>query len=109
VAGNLLASVVSLPWALSGPRAAAIDYAVILYLGVFQVGAAYVCLVRGTGRLRALEVSLLLAIEPVASTFWAWLVHGEAPNAASLAGCAFIFASTVLQAWRSDRGAGTDL
>jgi drug/metabolite transporter (DMT)-like permease len=84
------------------PDAAAVDWAVVLYLGVFQIGAAYLCLLRAVRELRALEISLLLAIEPVASGVWAWLVHSEIPGATALAGCALIFTSVLLQALRND-------
>ncbi len=84
------------------PEVAPLNWAVVLYLGIFQIGAAYVCLVRAVRELRALEISLLLAIEPVASGVWAWLVHAEIPGAAALTGCALIFASVLLQALRKD-------
>ena len=103
IAGNVLTFAVCLPWMLSVPEAAPVDWAVVLYLGIFQIGAAYVCLVRAVRELRALEISLLLAIEPVASGGWAWLIHSELPGAAALTGCALIFASVLLQALRKSK------
>ena len=102
LAGNVLTFAVCLPWALPIPDAAAVDWAVVLYLGVFQIGAAYLCLLRAVRELRALETSLLLAIEPVASGIWAWLIHAEIPGTTALTGCALIFASVLLQALRKD-------
>jgi drug/metabolite transporter (DMT)-like permease len=102
IAGNVLTFAVCLPWALPMPEATPTDWAVVFYLAVFQIGAAYLCLLRGIRELRALEISLLLAIEPVASGVWAWLVHGEIPGAMALAGCSLIFASVLLQALRKD-------
>jgi drug/metabolite transporter (DMT)-like permease len=102
IAANVLTFAVCLPWMLSTPESAAVDWAVVLYLGVFQVGVAYVCLLRAVRELRALEISLLLAIEPVASGVWAWLIHSEIPGAAALTGCALIFASVLLQAMRTN-------
>jgi len=100
VAGNLIACLVTLPWALGGASPSRVDTAVVAYLGVFQVGAAYLCLLRGVPHLRALEVSLLLASEPVASTLFAWLLHGELPGVTAGLGCAFIFAGALVQALR---------
>jgi drug/metabolite transporter (DMT)-like permease len=57
---------------------------------------------RGIRELRALEISLLLAIEPVASGVCAWLVHGEVPGTMALVGCSLILASVLLQALRKD-------
>jgi drug/metabolite transporter (DMT)-like permease len=100
VAGNLIACVVTLPWALGGASAGRVDAAVVGYLGAFQVAGAYLCLLRGVPHLRALEVSLLLASEPVASAVFAWLLHGEVPGATAGLGCAFIFAGALVQALR---------
>ena len=96
VAGNLLAALIALPWALPlGPRPAT-DVWIVLYLGVFQIGLAYVALTRGMRHVTALEASLLLLLEPVLSSVWAWLIHGERPGPWSLAGCATILAASVL-------------
>ena len=50
----------------------------VVYLGVFQIGLAYVCLGGAIRRLPALEVSLLLLLEPVLNPVWTWLIRGEA-------------------------------
>ena len=93
--GNVLAFSVCLPWALPVPEATPVDWAVVFYLAVFQIGAAYFCLLRGIRELRALEISLLLSIEPVASGVCAWLVHGEIPGTMALIGCSLIFSSVL--------------
>jgi DME family drug/metabolite transporter len=102
LAGNVLTFVVCLPLALPVSESTAADWAVVFYLAVFQIGAAYLCLLRGIRDLRALEISLLLSIEPVASGVWAWLVHGELPGTLALLGCSLIFASVLLQALRGE-------
>jgi len=102
IAGNVLTFFVCLPWALPVPEATPVDWAVVFYLAVFQIGAAYLFLLRGIRELRALEISLLLSIEPVASGVWAWLVHGEIPGAMALIGCSLIFTSVMLQALRKN-------
>jgi drug/metabolite transporter (DMT)-like permease len=102
IAGNVLTFAVCLPWALPIPEATPVDWAVVFYLATFQIGAAYLCLLRGIRELGALEISLLLAIEPLASGVWAWLVHGEIPGTMALAGCSLIFSSVLLQALRRE-------
>jgi DME family drug/metabolite transporter len=105
--GNATAAAAALPMALaaglplsaSRPR----DWLIVLYLGVFQVALAYVFLNRGIGRVRALEASLLLMLEPVLNPVWAWLVHGERPGRWSLAGGAVILAATVVKGWLDAR------
>jgi drug/metabolite transporter (DMT)-like permease len=95
--GNLTACVVAL--ALAQPLAAGrpVDWAVVAFLGVCQLGLPYVFLVRAIPRLRALEVALFLLIEPVLNPVWAWLVHGERPGPAALVGGALILGATVVR------------
>lgn len=100
IAGNLIAFLFCLPFALPVSGAGAIDWTIILYLGVFQIGLAYVCMTFAVRRLPALEASLLLLLEPVLNSIWAWLIHGERPGPWSLAGCAVILAATLLRALR---------
>ena len=79
----------------------------LCFLGVFQIAAAYIFLITGcAGTSRALEVSLLLLLEPVLNTIWAWLLHGETPGPLGrLRGCAVILAATVAWSLRqADRG-----
>jgi drug/metabolite transporter (DMT)-like permease len=77
-----------------------VDWAVVVYLGVFQVGLAYFFLTRGLGRLPAVEASTLLLLEPALSPFWAWLAHGEWPGLVASLGGAVILATTT---WRAIR------
>ena len=97
--GNVIACVGCLPLALPA-QATRLDWVVIAYLGVFQVGLAYVFLTRGLGRLSAVEASLLLLLEPALNPLWAWLVHGEWPGLLPCAGGAIILASTTIRALR---------
>ena len=56
------------------------DWLVILYLGTFQVGLAYVMLVRAIPHVSAVQASLLLMIEPALNPLIAYAVHGERPH-----------------------------
>jgi DME family drug/metabolite transporter len=94
VAGNLLAFVICLPLALPVEQAVATDWFAIGYLGVLQIGVAYIAMTRGMRHVPALEAALLLLLEPVMAAVWAWLVHGEQPGPWSLAGCLVILAAS---------------
>jgi drug/metabolite transporter, DME family len=98
--GNLIALAVGLPMALPVSSSTAVDWAVIVYLGVFQIGLAYAFLSSAIRHVRALDASLLLLAEPVLSPLWAWLVHGEQPGLWSMAGGALILAATTWKALR---------
>lgn len=92
--GNLLVFLVSLPWALPLASGRAADWLVVVYLGVFQLGLAYVFLSRAVTEVPALEASLVLLVEPVLSSIWAWLMHGETPGPLAAAGGVVILAAT---------------
>jgi drug/metabolite transporter, DME family len=94
VAGNLIAFAAALPFALPLTGTTTPDWAIILYLGVIQIGLAYVCFSIGMARVPAIEASLLLLLEPVLNPVWSWLVHGEVPNRWSIAGGAIILSAT---------------
>jgi len=94
VAGNLIAALVCLPMALPVGSSSSADWLMIAYLGVIQVGLAYVIFTRALGKLPALEVSLLLLIEPVLNPLWAWLVHDETPGLGARLGGLLILIAT---------------
>jgi len=79
----------------------------LLFLGVLQVGLAYVVLTRGLRGVTAVEASLLLLVEPVFNPLWAWLVHHEVPGKATLAGGGVILAATALHAIATARATRT--
>jgi len=99
VAGNVLACGFCLPMAFPVSVARPEDVAIVTFLGVVQIGLAYVLLTYGLAHVHALEASLLLLAEPVLNPFWAWLVHGERPSGWSLAGGTVIVATTVLKSF----------
>ncbi len=97
IAGNVIACVAGLPFALPLAAAPVSEWATLVYLGVVQIGLAYVCLTRAMAHLSALEVSLLLLLEPVLNPIWAWLVTGENPGPWVLVGGAVIVAATAVK------------
>ena len=101
VVGNLIAFAVCLTPALPVASSVASDWLIISYLGLFQIGLAYVFLTRGVRRVPALEASLLLLLEPVLSVVWAWWIHGEVPGPWSMTGCGMILVATVGRTLRS--------
>lgn len=100
VLGNVFACALALPMALPLSGGGVTDWAALVYLGVFQIGLAYILVAKGLQRVRALEVSLLLLVETALNPAWSWLLLGEVPSVFALAGGALIVTATVLQTVR---------
>jgi drug/metabolite transporter (DMT)-like permease len=100
-AGNVVAALIALPLALPVSASTPADWLMVFYLGVFQIGLAYLLISAALPHVAALEISLLLLLEPVLSPIWAWLALGEAPGALAVAGGAVILLATALRALRT--------
>ncbi len=96
--GNLLAAAMALPFWSTGPAPRPLDLALLAYLGVFQLGLAYLCFSRGLEKTPAVEASLLVLLEPVLNPIWTFLFAGERPGPWALVGGAVVLAAT---AWRT--------
>lgn len=103
ILGNALASAAVLPLAWPYPPAAPGAWATLAYLGVVQIGVAYVCLTRAVAHVRAVDASLLLLVEPVLNPVWTWLLRGERPGAWTVAGGAAILMASGLKQWTDAR------
>ena len=98
IAGNLLAFGSGIASIVPVPQATAVEWATLIYLGVFQIGLAYILLTSAVAHLPALQTSLLLLLEPVLNPIWTWLVRGEDPGPWTIAGGAIIVAASAAQA-----------
>jgi len=99
IAGNLIAFLVCLPMALPVTHGTVSDAAIVLYLGVFQIGLAYILLTRSLREVPGLEAATLLLVEPVFNPLWSWLIHGERPSGSALAGGALIVLAALGGTW----------
>ena len=97
VAGNIIAFLACAPAAFPVSGAGTGDWLSVGYLGVFQIGAAYVLLTAGIRHVPALQASVLLLLEPALNPVWSWVVHGETPGSWSIAGGVLILGATVLR------------
>jgi len=97
--GNVIAVVVAAPFALRAGAPTAQDVGIFAFLGVFQLGLAYVLFARGVRTLSAVEGSLLNLIEPVASALLALLIVKEVPGPFAVLGAAVILAATIQRAF----------
>ena len=103
VVGNGLAFLIGAPFLLPLPAASAGEWATLIYLGVIQIAVAYIFLTRAIAQLPALDVSLLLLLEPVLNPLWTWLIRGENPGRWSLVGGGIILAATAIRTMTTKR------
>ncbi len=108
LAGNVLAALIAMPFALpiALPSAETItDWAWLAYLGVAQVGLAYVFVTKSMPRVPAFEASLILMVEPALNPVFTWALHGEEPSGHSWVGGSLILLALVGDGLRQRRGA----
>lgn len=96
--GNLIAALIALPFIWSGPAPTPVDYGIILFLGVFQLAAAYTLFSKGVTHVPAVEASLLILLEPVLNPVWTFLTTGERPGKFAILGGLVILLATL---WRT--------
>jgi DME family drug/metabolite transporter len=98
VAGNALAFLACAPFMFPLTGARAVDWSILAYLGVFQIGLAYIFVTAALSVVPAFEASLILLIEPVLNPLWAWILHGERPGPWAFAGGAVLIAAMLVKA-----------
>lgn len=96
VLGNAIVFAVCLPRIVGLSGITPEDALVVSFLGIVQIGVAYMFLTAAMRRVPAIEASLLLMAEPVLSPVWAWLIHGEAVAGWALVGGGLILAAIAL-------------
>ena len=97
VYGNLLLAVVNAPTGISAiPNMTYIDWFAVSFLGIVQIGIAYVLFIKGvTGGTRPLDASIIGFIEPLLNPVWVFLFVGERPSSWAVLG-GLIIVTTVL-------------
>jgi DME family drug/metabolite transporter len=103
VLGNLIAAGATLPFALPFVAVTGVDILTVTFLGVFQIGVAYLLLGRALKHVGALEASLLLMVEPALNPIWSWAIHGETPGPWALLGGGMILGATLLKSFVDSR------
>lgn len=103
--GNVLAAVVGLPFLLTaGPTG--VDWAILLFLGVFQLGVASILHAYAIKRLAALEVILICTLEPILNPLWVFLFNGELPGPLAMAGGVIVVAAVLMRGVAAGLGRG---
>jgi len=94
---QLIVLVVAAPFAHPG-QADARDMALLVALGVCQIGLGLVFLTIGGRLIPAAEVALITLLEIVLGPLWVWIALGERPGTTTLIGGAIVLAAVVIEA-----------
>lgn len=98
VCGNVIACLMCIGPALPIGGIGPVDWGMITYLGVFQIGLAYLLVTQGLRGVPAVEASLLMLVEPALNPIWVWLIHGEQPGTLPIIGGALILTASIIRA-----------
>ena len=104
--GNIIIVLLMLPLILNDPpvQVNSADVLAILFLGVFQIGIAYILFTKGIAEgVRSLDASIVGFIEPLLNPIWVFLVLGERPNQWAILGGAIIMAAVIFHTVKSNR------
>jgi drug/metabolite transporter, DME family len=103
--GNLLVVLLMLPFLIQNPpHPTGKDIFAILYLGIFQIGIAYVLFIHGMVRgVRPLDASIIGFVEPLLNPVWVFLFIGERPSKWALIGGAIIISTVAAHTVISSR------
>ena len=96
--GNFLLALLTLPSGIAAfPTATLRDYAAVGFLGVFQIGIAYILFIKGVrGGTRPLDASIIGFIEPLLNPVWVFLFVGEQPQKWAILGGAVIVITVLI-------------
>ena len=95
--GNFLLALLTLPSGIAAvPTMTLMDAAAVGFLGIFQIGIAYILFIKGvTGGTRPLDASIIGFIEPLLNPVWVFLFVGEQPSNWAILGGAIIIVTVV--------------
>lgn len=97
-AGDALGVLACTPAMIATPPPDARAWALVVALGLLQIGLPYVLYATAMPRLTALEGSLLPTLEPILNPVWVVLATGETPGRTAMLGGGCVLASIVFQA-----------
>jgi len=79
------------------------NWSIIAYLGIFQIGLAFILFTKSIKHIPALEANLIGTLEPVFNPVWVYLFLGEAMGRSALLGGVVVLAGVIVSAAGSAR------
>ncbi len=95
--GNILVSLICIPFLSSLEMITFSDLWMVSFLGVFQIALAYAFFASGLKRILAVEASIISMVEPVLNPVWVLIGYGELPSSYSILGGSIIIFAIVMR------------
>jgi len=93
--GFLINSIIGLPFIFFEVTAEPVAWIAVIFLGIVQVGLAYIFFSAGIKKTPALLACLITAIEPVLNPVWVALATGEVPGIFAITGGIIIILAVI--------------
>jgi len=109
--GNILVVLFMAPIVASNPpeTLALADVGAILFLGIFQIGVAYILFTNGiAGGVRSLDASIIGFLEPLFNPVWVFLFLAEKPSSWAMLGGAIIITAVAVHSFRQNQSRKLD-
>ena len=81
------------------------SWSILAFLGIFQIGLAFIFFTKGIKHIPALEANLIGTLEPVLNPIWVFLFYGESIGLFALIGGLIVLGGVALSALGSTRAA----
>jgi len=81
------------------------SWSILAFLGIFQIGLAFIFFTKGIKHIPALEANLIGTLEPVLNPIWVFLFYGESIGLFALIGGLIVLGGVALSAVGSARAA----
>jgi drug/metabolite transporter (DMT)-like permease len=78
--GNVIVALICIPFITDMNSISVQDFAMVSFLGVFQIAFAYALFSYGLKRIIAVEASIISMFEPVLNPIWVFIGYGEVPS-----------------------------
>ena len=84
--GNVIVALICIPFVTDLSSISVQDFAMVSFLGVFQIAFAYALFSYGLKRIIAVEASIISMFEPVLNPIWVFIGYGEVPSVYAIIG-----------------------
>lgn len=103
--GNLIIVLLMLPLLINNPPQPTLtDFGAIAYLGIFQIGIAYILFTDGIANgVRSLDASIIGFVEPLLNPVWVFIFIGEKPAVWAVLGGAIILTAVIFHTLKENR------